>query len=52
MRCIDCEDMACKIFTHKTEIWTGYCMNKSSPKYHTVVMGDDSCTIAKELDLF
>ena len=45
MQCIDCKDMACKVFTMKTEIWTGFCMNKDSPKYQTTVTGADGCTI-------
>lgn len=52
MNCIECEDMACKVFTVKTEIWTGFCMNKDSPKYHTMVTGADGCTIAQEISLF
>ena len=49
MKCIECDDMACKVFVSKTEIWTGYCMNKSSPKYHTVVTGNDGCIIQADL---
>ena len=52
MQCIDWKDMACKVFTMKTEIWTGFCMNKDSPKYQTTVTGADSCTIAQELKIF
>ena len=52
MQCIDCKDIACKVFTTKTEIWTGFCMNKDSPKYQTTVTGADSCTIAHELKIF
>ena len=49
MKCLECEDMACKVFTVKTETWTGFCMNRGSPKYHTVVTGKDGCIIQAEL---
>lgn len=50
--CLQCPFMACKVFTVKTEKWTGFCMNKASPKYHTKVTGADGCAIVKELDIF
>ena len=52
MKCIDCKDMACKMFHSKTELWTGYCTNKNSSKYGSVVTGSDSCTVTQELSLF
>ena len=52
MNCIDCEDMGCRVFTAKDETWTGFCMNKSSPKCHTTVTGKDGCTVPRELSLF
>ena len=52
MKCVDCKDMTCKVFTAKTELWNGYCMNKDSPKYHTAVKSGDGCTIIQELSLF
>lgn len=37
--CLDCPQMACKVFTAKTEQWQGYCMVN-----HKLVNGHDSCT--------
>ncbi len=51
MNCIACEDMACKVFTVKTEIWTGFCTKKDSPKYHRTVTGEDGCTFTQELNI-
>lgn len=44
MKCIECDNMACKQFFAKHEMWTGYCNNKNSPKYGSVVTDRDSCT--------
>lgn len=52
MKCINCKDMACKVFRSKMEFWTGYCTNKNSSKYGSVVTGSDSCTITQEMSLF
>ena len=52
MNCLECEFMGCKVFTCKTEAWTGYCMNPQSPRFHTNVTGDIGCNIAIEQDLF
>ena len=52
MKCIDCDNMACRQFFVKRELWTGYCINKNSPKYGSVVTGNDSCTVTQELGLF
>lgn len=52
MKCLDCEDMACKTFYHKSERWEGYCMNKQSPRYHTLVTGEGGCKIYTEQSLF
>lgn len=49
MKCIDCENMACKMFFAKQELWTGYCNNKDSPNYGSVVTGKDGCTPQAEL---
>lgn len=49
MKCIDCDNMACKQFFAKFELWTGVCMNKSSPSYGSVVKGNDGCIIQSEL---
>lgn len=37
--CLDCPQMACKVFTAKTEQWQGYCL-----LHHKQVNGHDSCT--------
>lgn len=52
MKCIECDSMACKQFFVKHDLWTGYCNNKDSPKYGSVVTGSDNCTITQELSLF
>lgn len=52
MKCKECDNMACKVFHSKNELWTGYCNNKNSPKYGSVVTGDNSCTVTQELGLF
>ena len=52
MKCLECEDMACKVFTCKDETWTGYCMNEQSPRYHTPVTGESGCNIIIEQVLF
>jgi hypothetical protein len=43
MKCLDCDNMMCKQFFVKPELWTGYCGNKNSPNYGTVVTGNDGC---------
>ena len=45
MKCLDCPYMACKVFYANSEIWTGFCMNMNSEKYHTEIKGNDSCNI-------
>ena len=52
MNCLECMDMGCKVFTSKSETWTGYCMNPKSPRYHTHVTGQSGCNIIKEKELF
>ena len=49
MKCLECENMTCKQFFAKQDLWTGFCMNKSSPKYGSVVTGKDSCNLQTEL---
>lgn len=49
MRCIECNYMDCKVFTVKTEIWTGFCMNECSSKYRTQVSGDSNCIFMQKL---
>ena len=43
MKCLDCPNMACKVFYSHTEIWEGFCMNPDSPNSHKMVTGNSSC---------
>lgn len=49
MKCIECDHMACKVFSVKAEKWTGFCLNECSTKYHTTVIGDDNCIFMQKL---
>lgn len=42
-KCLGCRYMACKQFFHKTEVWTGFCLNPKSPRNHTNICGTDKC---------
>lgn len=51
-RCIDCNQMWCKTFTSKSEVWNGYCA-----ALHKTVQGTDVCHLPRqppsmELELF
>ena len=46
-RCKDCNDMWCRTYYLKKEIWQGICKHDGSK-----VKGDDSCHITKQLGLF
>ena len=51
MKCLECEDMACRVFYHRTEQWEGFCTNSQSPRYHTPVTGESGCNIVKDKEL-
>ena len=47
MKCLDCDNMQCKTFYHKTERWEGYCRCLKRKVY-----GDNDCQYHAQLDLF
>ena len=47
MKCIECDNMACKVFHVKSVTWEGYCM-----KLRRAVNGLDPCRYNYELSLF
>lgn len=52
MKCTDCKFAACLTFVAKTEVWSAFCMNSESQRYHTMIEDASGCNITTQIELF